>query len=335
MDIKRLEEWYKRNHRKLSFRLTKNPYHIWVSEVMLQQTQVDTVLPYFERFIKLYPTVSDLAKSDEMTLMKAVEGLGYYRRFRNMHKAAIDILNHFNGEFPNKYDDVLSLPGVGKYTAGAIMSIAYNQPYSALDGNVIRVLSRYLGNDQDMRSEKNRKMLDKINQSFIGKATPEIYTQAMMELGATRCKPKNPLCNECPLSEYCRARIQGTQEALPFLTKIKKPKHIHYKTLIIHDGVSIILSKRNEELLKGMYEYPQFEVESIQHITNMLEEEGTIIQIDESFVTYKHVFSHQVWTMEVHHARLIKGLKSSWVKVSADDFKLLPMAIAHKKILVK
>lgn len=334
MNIRKLEMWYQENHRKLSFRETKNPYHIWVSEIMLQQTQVDTVLPYFEKFILRFPTINDLAEVEEEVLIKHVEGLGYYRRFRNMHLAAKKIVSEFQGVFPSTYENVLSLPGVGKYTAGAIMSIAYNKPYSALDGNVIRVLSRYLGNQDDMRLEKNKKRLDQINQSYIEKGIPEVYTQAMMELGATLCKPKNPLCENCPLVSHCVAYEKGIQNNLPFLTKLKSPKEFRFITLIIHDDHYIYLRKRDEELLKGMYEYPQYMSESISSVEDELMDQNVVIKINDKITSYKHVFSHQIWLMDVYDAILISGVNPNWVKVTKDNIKNLPMAIAHRKIMI-
>lgn len=332
MDIKNLERWYQENHRKLSFRETKNPYFIWISEIMLQQTQVDTVLPYFERFIIQFPTIKDLAEVEEEVLMKHVEGLGYYRRFRNMQKAAQEIVSKHEGVFPVTYDDVLALPGIGKYTAGAIMSIAYNKPYSALDGNVIRVLSRYLGDNRDMRIEKHKKDLDQINQSYIEKAHPEVYTQAMMELGATLCKPKNPLCESCPLVDHCFAYAENRQNEFPFLTKQKEPKEYYYVTLIIEDKDSVYLRKRDEELLKGMYEYPQFINESLSSIEDDLMDKQIIVKISDESSTYKHVFSHQIWNMEVHKATLISGIDPSWIKINKKEIHNIPMAVAHRKI---
>jgi A/G-specific adenine glycosylase len=333
MDIKKLELWYKQNHRKLVFRETKEPYYIWVSEIMLQQTQVDTVLPFFSRFINQFPTVYDLAKADEDMLHKAVEGLGYYRRFRYMHLAAKKIVNEFNGQFPNTYKEVLSLPGVGKYTAGAIMSIAYNKPFSALDGNVIRVLSRYLNIDDDMRVEKNRMKLDHVNQEIIMNATPYVYTQAMMELGATICKPKNPLCDKCPLQAHCEAYANDLQSKLPVLSKLKKQKELNYITLIIRDKENIYLYKRTEELLKNMYMYPQFESESIQQVLSDLESKDIVLEPVEHLGQYKHVFTHLIWHMNVYEVRVIHMSDDvPYEKYKYQDIQNLPMAIAHRKI---
>ncbi len=333
MNITKLENWYQKHHRKLIFRETKDPYNIWISEIMLQQTQVDTVLPFFERFINLYPNVKALALADEESLHKAVEGLGYYRRFRYMHQAAKEIVSKYNGEFPKTYKEVIALPGIGKYTAGAIMSIAYNMPYSALDGNVIRVLSRYLNIDDDMRVEKNRRSLDQINQSYIENATPYIYTQAMMELGATICKPSNPKCESCPLNEHCMAYELGNQKDLPNLSKLKDKKELNYITLVIRDKDSLYLYKREEELLKNMYMYPQFEAESIQNVLQDLESDGIILEVFDHLGKYKHVFTHLVWHMDVYMVNVINmEHQLNWQKINHHDLKEIPMAIAHRKI---
>ena len=335
MDIKKLEAWYLQNHRKLSFRDTLNPYYIWVSEIMLQQTQVEAVLPYFNKFIQKYPTVEALSKTTEDILHKDVEGLGYYRRFRNMLKAAVIITEKHQGKFPETYQEIIDLPGIGKYTAGAILSIAYNKPFSAIDGNVIRVLSRYLGNDQDMRIERNKKVLDQVNQSYVEKSTPRIYTQAMMELGATVCRPKNPKCQQCPLAEHCFAYNNDSTELYPVLSKLKDKTEIEYVTLIIHDFDGIYLRKRTEGLLFGMYEYPQYESSSIEHVLTTLEDQGIMLDIISDEESYKHVFTHQVWMMKVYHARLIEKGVNDWQFIHASEINHVPMAIAHRKIVMK
>jgi A/G-specific adenine glycosylase len=335
MDIKRLESWYQFNHRKLSFRMTKNPYDIWVSEVMLQQTQVETVLPYFERFIKKYPTVSDLAKADEETLHKDVEGLGYYRRFKNMLSAAKIILESQQGKFPDTYEGLLALPGIGKYTSGAIMSIAYNKPYSALDGNVIRVLSRLLANDSDMREEKHRKVLDRFNQTQIEKSQPEIYTQAMMELGATLCRPKNPKCDSCPLQTECLAFKSQSVHLYPNLSPLNQKQIESYVTLMIHHDHKVMLRKRTESLLNGIYEYPQYESESIQYVLSLLDSQGVHLSFLSEGKTYQHIFTHKIWNMHVVHVHLIGKPHPDWIAVDKEHLKQLPMAIAHRKIKVE
>ena len=332
MDIKKLEAWYQKNHRDLPFRASNQPYAIWVSEIMLQQTQVETVLPYFDKFMKNYPTINDLAKAHLDDLRKSVEGLGYYRRFKLMHQAANHIMEKHRGNFPTTYEDVLCLPGVGQYTAGAIMSIAYNQPYSALDGNVIRVLSRYYGLHDDFRIQKNKNKLNHINQDIISLATPRIYTQALMELGALICRPKQPKCSTCPIQKDCVAYHQELTEKLPVLSPLNKPKEINYITLIIEDEKHVYLRKRHESLLEGMYEYPQYEAESIAYVINHLEENHIQIRCHHESTTYKHVFSHQIWNMHVYRCHLVDDQKLAWIKVKKENLMNIPMGIAHRKI---
>ncbi|MBE0700356.1 MAG: A/G-specific adenine glycosylase [Acholeplasmataceae bacterium] len=335
MDIKKLEEWYLANRRDLPFRRTKDPYQIWVSEIMLQQTQVDTVLPFFNRFITKYPILDVLASAKEETLQKDIEGLGYYRRFRNMHLAAKQIVSSHPSQpsvFPSTYENLIQLPGIGKYTAGAIMSIAFNKPYSALDGNVIRVLSRFLEDTTDMRREINKKRLNQINQSFVEKATPNVYTQAMMELGATICRPKQPKCDVCPLKDHCLSFRHGTQDSIPVLSKLKTKETFYFITLILKDDMHYYLRKRDENLLKGMYEWPQFPMESILSVLLELEAQNINIEITSEPKMVQHVFTHQIWHMEVYEAYLISGKHPTWVNVPKENFHLLPMATAHRKI---
>ncbi len=323
MNIKNLQQWYIENHRKLPFRESKDPYDIWVSEVMLQQTQVDTVIPYFNRFISRYPNIYELAKTDEETLFSLIQGLGYYRRFKNMLKAAKFIVSELQGVFPSTYKEILNLPGIGDYTAGAIMSIAYNKPYNATDGNVIRVLSRIHDISDDMRIENNKKQLVKINQSYIEKSTPNIYTQAIMELGALICKPTNPKCNECPMMDDCLAYKYDKQEVLPYLSKKPIKKQINYKVFIIKEGNSIYLRKRTELLLGGMYEFPQYsEEDNIPFDYEITKELGH----------KKHVFTHLVWNMFVYEINILSKPMGDWLKINIDELDQYPMAKAHKKI---
>ena len=332
MNIKKLEAWYQDNHRKLPFRDQDDPYKTWVSEIMLQQTQVETVLPFFNSFIQKYPSVFELAKTDLETLKKDVEGLGYYRRFKLMHETAKIIVDQYQGKFPKTYKEIINLPGIGTYTAGAILSIAYNLPISAVDGNVIRVLARYYGLFDDFRLDKNKKKLDQINQTLIEKATPNIYTQALMELGALICRPKSPACVSCPLNDHCVAYHDDITHELPVLSKLKKQKEFHYMTLIIEDDEHIYLRKRTESLLEGMYEYPQFEAESINYVLNELSDQNIELKNIKFIDHYTHVFSHQIWKMEVYQAKLVDHYKEDWIPIKKEKMSNLPMAIAHKKI---
>lgn len=334
MDTDRLLDWYQRNKRDLIFRNTTDPYAIWVSETMLQQTQVDTVLPFFERFMKRYPNIESLAGSTLEDVLKTVEGIGYYRRFRLLHQASIVIMDVYEGFFPRIYEDVLGLPGIGTYTAGAVMSIAYNEPYSAVDGNVIRVFARYYGLDSDMRSSKNRKVIEGMNQQIIETAVPRDYTQALMDLGATVCKPKQPLCTSCPLAQHCHAYQNDSVGMYPVLSKRQKKRDIHYVTLVLKNGDSYCLRKRTEELLCNMYEWPQFEAESIHSVVVDLEERGIDIEVKRKIGTYRHVFSHQIWHMEAYAASISRGFDQDWILVSSLELKEKPMAVAHRKIAI-
>lgn len=333
MHTKKLEKWYVDHHKKFSFRQTEDPYKIWVSEIMLQQTQLDTVLPYFEKFIALYPDVYALAQTTNDALKKCVEGIGYYRRFKYMKKAALVIVHDFNGLFPDTYDQVLSLPGIGLYTAGAIMSIAYNKPFSAVDGNVIRILSRQYNIQEDMRQEKHKNIVRDLNQTLIEHTNPKDYTQALMDLGRTVCKPKQPKCEECPVAETCQAYELHIQDKVPFMSKLKAVKEIHYIVLVIQTKQGIILRKRTETLLEGMFEYPQFESESITFVVDLLDEMGIMIDVISEETLKQHVFTHQRWFMHIYECRLIgHNMKNDWHIYSEDDIEALPMAIAHKKI---
>jgi A/G-specific adenine glycosylase len=323
MNIQKLEQWYLNHHRKLPFRESRDPYQIWVSEIMLQQTQMDTVIPYFKRFMQTYPTIESLAKTDQESLYKQIQGMGYYRRFNNMLKAAKVIVSDHQGIFPSNHKQLLKLPGIGEYTAGAIMSIAYNQPYHATDGNVIRVLSRvYLIND-DMRIEKHKKQIKLLNQALVEKSSPYIYTQAIMELGALICKPSQPLCEKCPISSDCLAYQNKVTDNYPFISKAKKKKTVQYQVFVFEDRDMVYIRKRDQALLGGMYEFPQYE-------------KDTKLPFDykkiETLKPVKHVFTHLIWQMDVYRVELLSPKQKDWLKIKKADLKDYPMANAHKKI---
>lgn len=333
MNISALESWYLNHQRKLPFRENPSPYFIWVSEIMAQQTQMETVVSYFERFIEKYPTIQDLANTDLDTLLKVVEGIGYYRRFRLMHQTARLIVDQYQGVFPDSYLTVRNLPGVGDYTAGAIMSIAYNQPYAATDGNVIRVLARHQGVKDDMRLPKAKKNINALNQSLIEQATPRIYTQAIMELGALICRPQNPDCDHCPLQNNCVAFNEKITDILPVITPKEKAKTKQFTTLLLEYDCKIALVKNEKNLLNGMYLYPQFEQKNIAEIEQDLKKLGFIIKHINFKAEYRHIFTHQQWLMSVYHLKLESvPINSDLIFVSRNHE--LPMAIAHKKIVI-
>ncbi len=333
MDIHALETWYKKNKRDLPFRKTHDPYRIWISEIMLQQTQVDTVIPYYESFIKRFPHVSDLAKADQEQVLKMIEGLGYYRRFRYMKKTAEIIMSDHNGHFPKTYKDLLELPGIGTYTASAIMSIAYNEPYAATDGNVIRVFSREEGIEGDMRKAKNKRKIQSVNQSLIEQAEPTIYTQAMMEIGALICTPKNPACETCPLNGTCFAYQHDAQMDLPDLSKRKPQKQTHYMTLIVEDEDHLFLRKQDEAMLGGLYLCPQYEATDIETVIQQLRQKDIFLKDPRFLGKEKHVFSHRIWHMLVYKTRLTGEKPDDWTRVNKKKLKDVPMPVAHQKIM--
>ena len=299
---------------------------------MLQQTQVDTVIPYFERFIEKYPDIASLSRTDQETLYKTVEGLGYYRRFHHLLVASKKIVEMYGNQFPDQYEEVLALPGVGKYTAGAIMSIAYNQPFAATDGNVIRVLSRYHAVESDMRIEKNRLQIHRINQSLIEQATPHIYTQAIMELGALICTPRNPLCEKCVLKNECLAYRNSRQNDLPIISSKPKQKVLHYITFVIENDRYVHLRKRKEKLLGGMYEFPQYESDKIEEALLMAEKEGYRLKAKGYLGDFKHTFTHQIWLMDVYRVELLNETGEKLLKIQKTEFDQVPMAKAHRNI---
>lgn len=332
MNTKRLEDWFIREQRDLNFRKTLDPYHIWVSEIMLQQTKAETVEPYFERFIQWFPTIESLAIADPDRLRKAVEGIGYYRRFSNMQKAAKLIVEKHEGKFPNDEPSIAELPGIGRYTLGAILSIAFDYPKSALDGNVLRVLSRYYGFEGDLRKERERKKLDAINQENIVHAHPRVYTQALIELGALICRPKQPKCTTCPISENCVAYHQDATDQFPYLSKLKKQSTIHYIVCVLEDDLYYYLTKRKEALLEGMYAYPQYEYESLNRVEEELINLGVIFFHMDFIGNYRHIFSHQIWEMDVYRVVVKSVPDNAFEKVLKTEIEQKPMAIAHRKI---
>ncbi len=260
---KQLTNWYSVNKRDLPWRQTKNPYFIWLSEIILQQTQVKQGLPYYMRFSKEFPTVFDLAKADESKVLKLWQGLGYYSRARNLHAAAKHIVEVLNGEFPNTYKTLLNLKGVGDYTASAVASICFNEATAVVDGNVYRVLARYFGMDTPINSSKGIKVFKDLAQSLIDKNNPAEYNQAIMEFGAIQCKPKNPDCSICPLNQSCVAFKENKIQDLPVKIKAAKVKKKYYNFLVfISENEKTLLEKREGQgIWQNLYQFPLVETQ--------------------------------------------------------------------------
>lgn len=254
--------WYRVQKRDLPWRRTRDPYRIWVSEVMLQQTRVETVKPYYERFIAQFPTVRALAEAPEETVLKAWEGLGYYSRARNLHAAAKEVAEKYGGEVPDSKEQFASLKGVGPYTAGAVMSIAFNRREPAVDGNVMRVLSRFFCIEEDIAKGGTRAMMERLQYELIPDGEASDFNQALMELGALVCTPKSPSCLTCPVMAMCAGRLAGKEESLPVKSKAKPPRpEFRACALVVGaDGASVLLRQRPATgLLAGMWEPPHVE----------------------------------------------------------------------------
>lgn len=259
-----LLKWYGLNKRELPWRNTHNPYFIWLSEIILQQTRVEQGLPYYLKFIKEFPTVADLAAAKEHKVLKLWQGLGYYSRARNLHFSAKYIVKYYDGLFPNKYNDILNLRGVGVYTAAAISSFSFGLPYAVVDGNVIRVLSRIFGIEASFETTFGKKKYQSLADDLLNKEKPAINNQAIMEFGALQCIPKSPKCSFCPFSSECIAYNTNRVEKFPVKSKRTKIKKRFLNYLLIQNENALVLGKRNTGIWKGLYEFPFIEYSSKQ-----------------------------------------------------------------------
>jgi len=265
-------DWYHAHKRDLPWRKTKDPYKIWLSEILLQQTRVDQGLSYYLKLVKNYPTVKKLAQAGEHEILKMWQGLGYYSRARNLHHAAKEIEGRFKGKFPTEYDDILSLKGVGEYTAAAIASFSFNKKFAVIDGNVFRVLSRYLGIQLAVNAASSRKVFYDAAMELMGDLSPADFNQAMMEFGAIQCKPQNPHCGKCPLQNSCYAFSKGNVDFLPVKEKKLKVRKRYFNYLFIKNGQNIYMRKRTgNDIWKNMYDFPMIETSKKISIGNLLE----------------------------------------------------------------
>ncbi|WP_196896212.1 A/G-specific adenine glycosylase [Aureivirga marina] len=256
-----LLKWYLENKRFLPWRETSNPYYIWISEIILQQTKIEQGLSYYEKFVSSFPEVENLANADEETILKMWQGLGYYSRARNLHFSAKYIVNELNSNFPNTYKEIIKLKGVGDYTASAIASICFDEKTAVVDGNVYRVLARYLGIYTPINSTKGIKYFKEVAQSLLCKENPGTYNQAIMDFGAIQCKPKNPLCDSCPFNDSCVALAENKISVLPVKekkTKISK-KHFNYIIPINPKNQTIFEKRTSKGIWLNMYQFPLWE----------------------------------------------------------------------------
>ena len=356
----KLLAWYDENKRDLPWRRSKNPYHIWVSEIMLQQTRVDTVIPYYERFLDWFPTVESLANAPEDRLLKAWEGLGYYSRVRNMQTAAQQIMNEFEGKFPSTYEGISSLKGIGPYTAGAISSIAFNLPQPAVDGNVMRVLARLFEVNHDIGNPSNRKIFQAMMEVLIDPDRPGDFNQALMDLGSDIEAPVNPRPEESPVKEFSAAYQHGTMDCYPIKAPKKKPIPIYLKALVVQNSQGQFLLEKNESenLLAGFWHFPLIEVDEFsdqnQDLDLFSQVAEPILQLGPSpqesfeqdydlevdwqdlrFEEVKHIFSHRKWHIQIIAGRVTETQEYADREVlwlSPEEFINYPLAKPQQKI---
>ncbi|TPR59401.1 A/G-specific adenine glycosylase [Enterococcus sp. OL5] len=317
--------WYHKEKRNLPWRATNDPYAIWISEIMLQQTRVETVIGYFYRFMEQFPTIQDLAAAEEQKLLKVWEGLGYYSRARNLKAAAQQIVADFDGKMPNSIEEIRSLKGIGPYTAGAIGSIAFGLPEPAIDGNVMRVVSRLFCIEADIAKASSRRPFDEAMRTIISPDEPGEFNQALMDLGSRICTPTTPKCEECPISQYCLAYAENRQTDFPVKSKKAKPKDVYYIAGAIEDQGSFLLVQRPETgLLASMWHFPLVEVTKEQYealqrtwakeeqlqLDLIAEEDALEIFPDLPVVWQKrhfgeitHIFSHLKWHVLLFYGR--------------------------------
>jgi A/G-specific adenine glycosylase len=295
-----LSEWYKSNKRDLPWRKTIDPYQIWLSEIILQQTRVEQGLPYFEAILGRFPNVRILAESPEDELLKLWQGLGYYSRARNMHLAAKQVMDDFNGLFPSTYENLLKLKGIGEYTASAIASFAYQIPKAVVDGNVFRVLSRLFAIDTPINTTEGKKLFAKIAEDLLDRKHPDIHNQAMMDFGAMQCTPANPDCSICPLSNQCIAFSAGTVQHLPVKLAGAKKQERYFHYLFFTDGQSTWLQQRlQKDIWQQLWEFPLIESDHEESVETLLKREDVSEWVGDHFtlgtpVYLKHILTHRI-----------------------------------------
>jgi len=333
----RLLKWYRKNGRDLPWRKTRDPYAIWVSEIMLQQTQVATVVPYYQSFLKSFPTVRYLAKADLSKVLKVWEGLGYYSRARNLHRASQIVLNRFHGIVPDNLKDLLSLPGIGRSTAGAILSFAFQKEAPILDGNAKRVISRLFAVSDDSAKGKTEDLLWHLSESLLPKGDVSSFNQGLMDLGATTCTPREPRCSQCPLRDLCKGKASGEPERFPTKTIRKKIPHIEAVSAFILKNGRVLLQQRPPKgLLGGLWEFPNWSIEGKKDLKEYLKhkvkaEIGLNVKSEEPIGSFQQTFSHFKLTLQVYHCQHLNGKgRGRWVPIK--NLSLFPMSRIHRRI---
>lgn len=348
----RILDWYARHGRKLPWRgapdrstgrSRQRPYAVWVSEIMLQQTRVETVIPYFEHWMRRFPSIADLAAASEQEVLSLWEGLGYYSRARNLHKAAKVVVEEYDGKLPLDPAALRKLPGIGRYTAGAVASMAFGLDAATLDGNLRRVFARVFDVAEPADSPAGEKILWALAEKHLPRGRAGDYNQALMDLGATLCLPKNPRCLLCPVSELCQARALGIQDQRPVLKpKAELPHYTVTAAVLRRDGKVLLARRPSKGLLGGMWEFPGGKVEQDESLEacltrEILEELGAEIHVGEPFGTYRHAYTHFRITLHAFLCELadgeprpIQAAALAWV--APVDMRTYPMGKVDRQI---
>jgi A/G-specific adenine glycosylase len=318
-EVKALVEWYRRGHRDLPWRRTQDPYRIWVSEIMLQQTRAQAVIPYYQRFLDRFPTLEALAAAAEQDVLALWAGLGYYSRARNLRRAAQLMVEA--GGFPREYAAIRELPGVGDYTAAAVASIAFELPHAVVDGNVLRVVARMENDAADIAAPRTRERFRTIVQTWMGRSEPGVFNQALMELGATVCLPANPLCRDCPVAGSCRARAAGTVGQLPVKLRKKEPVAIAAVLLLVRRGERVLLRQKEAAArrMAGFWELPA-------------PEELHGARAGKSWGEFRHTITHHHYTFTVQSAA-VRAIGADFRWFSAAELGEIPLSTTARKAL--
>lgn len=332
---KKVIAWYQKNKRDLPWRNIDDPYRIWLSEIILQQTRVDQGMAYYHKFSQTYKTIEELAAAKEDAILKLWQGLGYYSRARNLHASAKEVVNRFGGVFPSNFEDIKSLKGVGDYTAAAIASFAFKLPHAVVDGNVFRVLSRYSGIETPIDSGAGKKEFIKLANDLLGNHPPDIFNQAMMEFGSRQCKPVNPNCNECPLQSSCFAFENEKVDSLPVKSKKTKIKKRYFHYLVIREKDNFFIRQRKEkDIWNGLHDFPLIEttspltskkvMSSKEWKSHFENSKSVVVKVSNE---YKHILSHQhihavFYEINVE-LKSVVNTDSIWKKVNTASVKKL------------
>lgn len=328
--------WYKANGRMLPWRRDSQPYHVWISEIMLQQTRIEAVIPYYSRFMQALPGVADLASVEDDRLMKLWEGLGYYSRARNLKKAAIVIMEKYGGFMPSRYEELVGLPGIGSYTAGAIASISFGKAYPAVDGNVLRVVSRILESREDILKQSTKKRMGTLLAETMPKVEAGAFNQGLMELGETLCIPKGePKCPQCPLAEFCLSSLHGMAGQIP-VKSLPKERRIEKRTVCIleYNGYIGLRKRAPTGLLASLYELPNvlgyLAKEELADAFRLEEEAGIA---GERLPDARHIFSHVEWRMIGYKVRLTKPVQGYLMAKKQDLKTIYPLPNAFSRYI--